>query len=107
MLAGSCPTGGQRGQLPASRILRGQNPEGSQACRFARGAANEIRVGNQSQDREADRPDHFAIYAVSGGQGDQVMEENQLRTQAKNLVFPLNEYLSFSSESHFFLLPSA
>jgi hypothetical protein len=25
--------GGPRGQLPARRILRGQNPEGGQACR--------------------------------------------------------------------------
>ena len=28
--------GGPRGQLPACRILRGQNPEGSQACRSCR-----------------------------------------------------------------------
>ena len=34
--------GGPRGQLPARRILRGQNPEGSQACRSACGAADEV-----------------------------------------------------------------
>ena len=32
----------ERGQLPARRILRGQNPEGSQACRSAGGAADEV-----------------------------------------------------------------
>ena len=34
--------GGPRGQLPAPSILRGQNPEGSQACRSASGATNEV-----------------------------------------------------------------
>ena len=34
--------GGPRGQLPARRILRGQNPEGRQACRSAGGAADEV-----------------------------------------------------------------
>ena len=36
--------GGPRGQLPARRVLRGQNPEGSQACRSAGRAADEVRV---------------------------------------------------------------
>ena len=52
--------GGPRGQLPARRILRGQNPEGSQACRSARGAADEVRAGDQSENRQADRPDDSA-----------------------------------------------
>ena len=34
--------GGPRGQLPARRILRGQNPEGSQARRSSGGAADEV-----------------------------------------------------------------
>ena len=34
--------GEPRGQLPARRILRGQNPEGSQACRFTGGATDEV-----------------------------------------------------------------
>ena len=37
-----------------------KNPEGSQACRSAGGAAHEVRVPDQSQDREADRPDYSA-----------------------------------------------
>ena len=61
--------GGPRGQLPARRVLRGQNLEGSQACRSAGGAANEVRAGNQSQDGEADRPDHTTECAGESGQG--------------------------------------
>ena len=61
-------------KLPARRILRGQNPEGSQACRSAGGAADEVRAGDQSQDGEADRADDSAVGAVPGGQGDSVRE---------------------------------
>ena len=59
--------GGPRGQLPARRILRGQDPKGSQACRTARGAADEVRAGDQSQDSEADRRDDSAESAGAGG----------------------------------------
>ena len=38
--------GGPRGQLPARRILRGQNPEGSEACRTSCRAAHEVRAGD-------------------------------------------------------------
>jgi putative tryptophan/tyrosine transport system substrate-binding protein len=38
--------GGPRGQLPARRILRGQNPEGSQACGSSGRAAHEVRAGD-------------------------------------------------------------
>ena len=44
--------GEHRGQLPARRILRRQNSEGRQASRPARGAADEVRVGDQSEDRQ-------------------------------------------------------
>ena len=47
-------------------ILRGQNPEGSQARRSAGGAADEVRAGDQSQDGEADRPDDSAGGAGAG-----------------------------------------
>jgi putative tryptophan/tyrosine transport system substrate-binding protein len=40
--------GGPRGQLPAHSYLRGQNPQGSQACRIASRAADEVRAGDQS-----------------------------------------------------------
>ena len=60
--------GGPRGQLPARRILRGQNPKGSQACRSAGGAAEEVRVGDQSEDGEANRPDDSAGGARPGEQ---------------------------------------
>ena len=59
--------GGPRGQLPARRIFRGQNPEGSQARRSAGRATDEVRAGVQSQDRQADRRDDSAVLAVPGG----------------------------------------
>jgi putative tryptophan/tyrosine transport system substrate-binding protein len=51
------------------RILRGQNPEGSQARRFAGRAADEVRAGDKPQDSKADRPDDPAVGFVSGGSG--------------------------------------
>src|SRR5262249_8510554 len=41
--------------LPAQRRVRGQDPEGHQARRPARGAADQVRAGDQSQDREDTR----------------------------------------------------
>jgi ABC-type uncharacterized transport system substrate-binding protein len=38
--------GGLRGQLPARSTLRGQNPEGSQACGSSGRAAHEVRAGD-------------------------------------------------------------
>ena len=38
--------GGPSGGLSARRIFRGQDPEGSQTCRPAGGAANEVRAGD-------------------------------------------------------------
>ena len=60
--------GGHRGHLPARSYLCGQNPKGSQACRSAGGAANEVRTGDQSQDGEADRRDDSAQRAGADGQ---------------------------------------
>ena len=48
---------GPHGQLPARRVLRGQDSQRRQARRFAGRAAHEVRVGDQSQDCQADRPD--------------------------------------------------
>ncbi len=50
-------------------ILRGQNPEGSQACRSPCRTADEVRASDQSQDGQANRSDDSAVDAVSGGQG--------------------------------------
>ena len=47
-------------------------PQGGQACRFAGGAADEVRVGDQSQDCEADRPDDSAESVGAGEQGHQI-----------------------------------
>ena len=45
---GLVSTGQTSGQLPARRILCGQNPKGSEACRSAGGATDEFRAGDQS-----------------------------------------------------------
>ena len=47
--------------------LRGQNPEGSQACRSAGGATDEVRAGDQFEDSQADRPDDPAECASESG----------------------------------------
>jgi hypothetical protein len=52
--------------------LRGQDFGRRQARRFARGATNKIRVGHQSQDGQADRPDDSAECAGESGSGDQI-----------------------------------
>ena len=67
--------GGPRGQLPAHRILRGQDPEGRKACRSSRGAANKVRAGDQSQDCEADWRDDPAEDAGESGQSNTVRSE--------------------------------
>ena len=68
---------GPRGQLPARRILRGQNPEGSQARRPAGRATDEVRAGDQSQDSEANRPDDSAECAGASGQSDSMTKQSK------------------------------
>ena len=53
--------------VPARRYLCGQDFERRQAGRSAGGAAEEIRVRDQSESREADRPDDSAERAGEGG----------------------------------------
>ena len=53
--------------------LRGQNPEGSQACRSAGGATDQVRVRDQSQDGKADRRDDSSGAARPREQADQVI----------------------------------
>ena len=60
---------GHRGQLSARRILRGPNPQGSQACRSACGATYQVRAGDKPQNREANWPDDPAERDGAGGQG--------------------------------------
>ena len=54
------------------KILKGAKP-----ARFASGTADEVRVGDQSEDGEADRSHNSAEGAGAGGQGDQVSKENE------------------------------
>src|SRR4030095_12632467 len=60
-----------RAELPwhaqTSRLLRGQNPEGCQNCRSARGAADEIRVRHQPEGRQIARLADPSVVAAAGG----------------------------------------
>src|SRR5262249_26013806 len=60
------------GQLPARRIFRGQDPEGSEACRPAGRAAHQVRVCDKSQDGKSDRPNDSARGVGAGDQADQM-----------------------------------
>ena len=57
---------------PPRRHLRGQDPERREARRSSRGTTDEVRAGDQSENRQADRPDDSASRAGAGGSGDQI-----------------------------------
>ena len=48
---------GPRRQLPARRVLRGQNTERREARGLTRGTTDEVRADDQSQGGQADRPE--------------------------------------------------
>src|SRR5262249_10794144 len=48
------------------------DPQGCEAGRSPRGAAHEVRVRRQLQDREGVRPDAPSVPAAAGGRGDRV-----------------------------------
>src|SRR5712692_10523814 len=52
--------------LPAQRHVCGQDPEGREAGRPPRGAAHEVRAGDQPQDRESARPHDPAVATAAG-----------------------------------------
>src|SRR5262249_32977139 len=83
--------GGPRGPLPARRILRRQNPQGNETRRSSSGAADKVRVGYQSESRQADRRDDSAVATVPGGQGNQMKREasEKRRMKRKSTVLPL------------------
>jgi hypothetical protein len=62
--AGSCPMG--------RALSISIDPQRCETCRSARGATDEVRVGDQSQDSEGHRTDHPADSAPTGRSGDQV-----------------------------------
>ena len=68
-------------QYRRAAIYRRQDPQGSQAGRPAGGAAEEVRVGYQSQNSEADRRDDSAECAGAGGQGDQMTKSSVVSGQ--------------------------
>ncbi len=51
---------------PARRHVCGQDPEGREAGRPARRAADEVRARDQPENREGPRPDHPAVAAAAG-----------------------------------------
>ena len=63
-----------RGEFPPRRLLRRQDPQGRQARRSARRAADQVRAGHQPQDRQGPRPDDPAVAAGAGGSGDRVVD---------------------------------
>ena len=68
MPAGSCPTGRtSRTATGASRTYVDKILKGAKPADLARGATDEVRAGDQSQDGEADRPDDSAERAGAGG----------------------------------------
>src|SRR5262249_40341718 len=56
------------------RHLRRQNSKGRQARRPAGRAADQVRAGDQPQDRQGPRVDDSSLSAGSGGPGDRVVE---------------------------------
>src|SRR6185295_5778429 len=61
-------------RLSACCQIRRSHPQGRQARRSPRRAADEVRVGHQPQDRQGPRPDDPAVGAGAGGSGDRVMD---------------------------------
>src|SRR5262245_65563638 len=55
------------------RDLRGQDPQGRQASRPPCRAADQVRAGDQSQDRQGPWLDDPAVALTAGGSGDRVM----------------------------------
>ena len=63
--------GADRG-LSGASLFRGQNLKGRQTGRFAGGAADEVRIGDQSQGGETDGTENSAGVSREREQGDQI-----------------------------------
>src|SRR4029450_5206328 len=64
--------GGHPRRLPSGRYLRRPDSQGCQAFRVAGPAADHVRTGNQSQDREGARARRTADVARGWRRGDRV-----------------------------------
>jgi hypothetical protein len=60
-------------QLPAGRHLCGQDPKRRQASRLTRGAAHQVRAGDQHEDGEGARYPDPAVASASRGRDDSVI----------------------------------
>ena len=58
------------GYGPARSHLCGQDPQGNETRRAAGRAADEVRAGHQSEDRQGARPNDSAIAVATRGRGD-------------------------------------
>src|SRR5262245_37491407 len=65
--------------LPSNRRLRGPHPQGCQPCRSRR-AADQIRAGDQSQDREGAGADSSQLDAIARRRGDRMMRRREFIT---------------------------
>src|SRR4030095_5439951 len=98
-------------QLSPRRALRGQNSEGCQAGGSAGGAADEVRVRDQSQDGKADRSDDSAERSGKGGQSNTVGCEMvrrercvQVRCEEKRSMKAVNRHWSVVWSVFWFVL---
>src|SRR5262249_9863075 len=58
--------------------LRRQDPQGRQACRSSCRATDEVRAGDQPQDRQGARAHHPAVAAAAGGSGHRLVDRRRL-----------------------------
>src|SRR5438477_5696693 len=65
------------GSVPACCHLRRQDPERRQTRRPPRGAAHQIRTGDQHEDRQGARADDPADVATASGSGDPVVDRRR------------------------------
>src|SRR5882672_4425862 len=70
------------GGVPIRRHIRGQDPEGRQAGRPARRAADEVRADHQPQDRQGPRADDSAVAAPASGRDYSVIDRRTFLTAA-------------------------
>src|SRR5262249_7476515 len=65
---------------PWVRDVRGPHPQGHQTCRSTRGTADQVRAGNQHQDRQGARSPNSADAARARRRGDRMTATMKRRT---------------------------
>src|SRR5262249_32067340 len=77
--------------VPARRRLRRQDPQGRQARRSSRRAADQVRAGHQRQDCQGPWPEASAVTPPARGSGDRIVERREFLCAATSglLAAPL------------------